>query len=141
MKKWVKFYESRNMRPVRFSRDVPTRWNSTYKLLCQSNEYKDLLYDFMRYNVTLIILHHTQWNMCVKICQLVKMFNDATNTLFGVYYPTTNLFIIETLNIVDARYDCISQDEDLKSCILVMKSKWCSYYSNIPLIFLLGFMK
>ena len=33
---------------------------------------------------------------------------------------------------------CISQDEDLKPCILVMKFKWCSYYSNIPLIYLLG---
>ena len=55
MKKWVKFCESRNMCGVRFSRD--TRWNSTYKLLCQSDEYKDLLCAFMCYNVTSIILH------------------------------------------------------------------------------------
>ena len=40
--------------------------------------------------------------MCTKICQLLKVFNDTTNTLFGVYYPTTNLFIIEALNIVGA---------------------------------------
>ena len=38
--------------------------------------------------------------MCTKICQLLKVLNNATTTLFGVYYPTTNLFIIETLNIV-----------------------------------------
>ena len=48
MKKWVKFCESRNMRDIRFSHDVPTRWNSMYKLLYQSDEYKDLLCDFMR---------------------------------------------------------------------------------------------
>ena len=76
----------------------------------------------MRYNFTSIILHPSQ---------LLKVFNDATNTLSGIYYSTTKLFMIETLNIVGTLYDCISQDEDLKSCILVMKSKWCSYYSNI----------
>ena len=46
----------------------------------------------MRYNVSFIILHPTQWNICSKICQLLKVFNDVTNTLFGIYYPTTNLF-------------------------------------------------
>ena len=60
MKKWVKFCESRNMRGIRFSHDVPTHWNSTYKLLCQSDEYKYLLCDFMRYNVSSIILHPAQ---------------------------------------------------------------------------------
>ena len=96
------------MHGVRFSCDIPTYWNSAYKLLCQSDEYKDLLCDFMRYNVRSIILHPTQWNMCTKICQLLKVFNDAITTLFGVYYPTTNLFMIETFNIVSALYDCIS---------------------------------
>ena len=65
------------------------------------------------------------------------MFNDATNTLSDIYYPTTNLFMIKALNIVDALYDCISQEEDLKPFILVMKAKWCSYYANIPIIYLL----
>ena len=44
---------------VRFSLDVLTRWNFTYKLLSQSNEYKELLYDFMHYNINSIILHPT----------------------------------------------------------------------------------
>ena len=56
----------------------------------------------MRYNVSYIILHPSQWNMCIKICQLLKVFNDTTNTLSGVYYPITNLFIIEALNIIGA---------------------------------------
>ena len=46
--------------------------------------------------------------MYTKICQLLKVFNDATNTLSDIYYPTTNLFMIEALNIVDTLYDCIS---------------------------------
>ena len=51
--------------------------------------------------------------ICVlKICQLLKVFNDATNTLSGIYYPTVNLFMVEALNIVGVLYDCISQDED-----------------------------
>ena len=48
------------MRGVRFSHDVLTHWNSTYKLLCQSNEYKEMLCDFMRYNISSIILNLTQ---------------------------------------------------------------------------------
>ena len=100
--KWIKFCESRNMRLVRFSCDVSTRWNSKYKLLCQSDEYKELLCDFIYYNVSSIILYHIQWNIYTKIYQLLKVFNDVTNTLSGVYYLITNLFIIETLNLVGA---------------------------------------
>ena len=66
------------------------------------------------------------------------MFNNATNTLFGVYYPITNLFIIETLNIVGAFDECMSQERELKLCIVVMKSKWLDYYAKIPIIYLLG---
>ena len=69
MKKLVKFCESRNMHGVRFSHDVLICWNSTYKLLCQSDEFKNLFCDFMRYNVTSIILHFSQWNMHTKIYQ------------------------------------------------------------------------
>ena len=66
------------------------------------------------------------------------MFNDATNTLSGVYYPTINLFMIAALNIVGVFYDCMCKEKELKSCILVMKSKWCDYFANIPIIYLLG---
>ena len=64
------------------------------------------------------------------------MFNDATTILSGVYYPTTNLFMIEVLNIIGALYDCMSQEKELKSCIEVMQAKWCDYYANIPIIYL-----
>ena len=78
-----------------------------------------------------------QTNPYSKICQLLKVFNDATNTLSGVCYLTTNLFIIETLNIIGAFDECVSQESELKTCIEVMKSKRLDYYANIPLIYLL----
>ena len=55
-----------------------------------------------------------------------------------IYYPTTNLFIIESLNIGGAFDERMSQESGLKSCIKVMKSKWLDYYANISLIYLLG---
>ena len=100
--KWISFCQSRNMWLVRFARNVPTHWNSTYKLFCQSDKYKYLLCDFMRYNVSYILLHLIQWYMYSKIYQLLKVFNDVTNTFFDIYYSTTNLFIIESFNIVGA---------------------------------------
>ena len=76
--------------------------------------------------------------MCTKICQLLKVFNDVTNTLFDVYYRTTNLFVIEALNIVGAFDEYMSQELELKTCIDVIKSKLLDYYANIPIIYLLG---
>ncbi|KAK3219700.1 hypothetical protein Dsin_013670 [Dipteronia sinensis] len=39
-------------RAIRFPRDVPTHWNSTYKLLARSYEYRDLLVTFIQYHKT-----------------------------------------------------------------------------------------
>ena len=44
----------------------------------------------MRYNVSSIILHPQQWYMCTKIFQLLKVFNDAINTLFDIYNKYLN---------------------------------------------------
>ena len=77
-------------------------------------------------------------DMCNKIYQLLKVFNDAANILSDIYYPTTQLFTIESLNIVGAFDNCITPEPDLISCIEVMKVKWLDYYKNISNIYLLG---
>ena len=76
--------------------------------------------------------------MYTKIYQLLKVYNDTTNTLPGIYYPTANLFIIESLNIVGAFDDCMTQEPKLVQCIQVLKSKWLDYYQNILIIYLFG---
>ena len=59
MKQWVRYCKQNGRRVIKFSRDVPTRWNSTYKMLAQSYEYKDLLVSFIRFHVPTIQLFET----------------------------------------------------------------------------------
>ena len=111
-----------NMRPKKFSQDITTRWNSTYKLLSESVEYKELLVSFITYNVPSISIQLKHWYVCIKILQLLRVFNDATNALYGVYYPTTHLFLIQSVNIVGAFNDC-EFNVQLSSCVAVMRTK------------------
>ena len=54
----MNFCKGCNRRPRKFSRDVLTCLNSTYKLLCDSDDYKKkLLCDFMQHNISNIILY------------------------------------------------------------------------------------
>ena len=71
--------------------------------------------------------------ICILKFELLKVFNDATNILPDIYYPTTNLFIIKSLNIVGAFDDCMSQKPNLVSFIQVMKSKWLNYIKTFQL--------
>ncbi|KAL5856117.1 hypothetical protein ACOSQ4_005919 [Xanthoceras sorbifolium] len=134
MKRWTRFCISHRKHPIRFSCDVPTRWKSTYKLLCESYEYRELLIRFMQYNISSINLYPQHWDVCIKICELLKLFNDATNTLSGIYYPNIHLFFIEALNIVGAFSQC-ANDQLLADCVKVMKSTWLNYYKDIPIIY------
>ena len=137
MKDWCRFCKQNGKRPRRFSRDVPTRWNSTYELLNQSFEYKVLLCAFISTNVPQLELSRQHWNICHKILDCLKVFNDATYTLSGVYYPTTHLFIIECVNIAGV-FEEYEDDEQLGATIKAMKSKWLTYYKHIPFIYLVA---
>ena len=110
------------MHPIKFHRDITTHWNSTYKLLNKSVEYRDLLVSFITYNVPSISLQLNHWDTCIKILELLRVFNDATNALSGVYYPTTHLFLIQNVNIVGAINEC-ELDVQLSLCAAAMKTK------------------
>ncbi|KAK3222295.1 hypothetical protein Dsin_009320 [Dipteronia sinensis] len=124
-------------RAIRFPRDVPTHWNSTYKLLARSYEYMDLLVTFIQYHVSHINLYQSHWDACSNVCGLLKVLYTATNNLSGVYYPTTNLFIIESLNIAGAFAHCES-DSELHESVTAMKDKWLEYYKEFPNIYLIA---
>ena len=58
-----------------------------------------------------------------KKISIIKVFNDVINILFGVYYPTTYLFLIKNINIVGVFEECVVKKAELVLCIRVMKSK------------------
>ncbi|KZV15909.1 hypothetical protein F511_14548 [Dorcoceras hygrometricum] len=72
MKQWGRFCKANGMRAKRFARDVPTRWNSTYKLLLSTFEYKELLCGFFGQVVqsSSLYLFSNQWNICTIICEI-----------------------------------------------------------------------
>ncbi|KAL5738266.1 hypothetical protein ACOSP7_031027 [Xanthoceras sorbifolium] len=134
MKQWARYCKSNGKHPIRFSRDVPTRWNSKYKLLCESYDYRELLVRFMQHNVSSVNLYAHNWDVCTKICMLLKVFHDATTSLSGIYYPTSHLFLCEAINIVDALNEC-AQVIELSACVAAMRDRWLNYYRDIPSIY------
>ena len=57
--------------------------------------------------------------------------------LSGVYYPTTHLFIFESINIAGAFCHCES-DISIREVVHAMKQKWLDYYAEIPNIYLIA---
>ena len=119
----------------RFPRDVPNRWNSTYELLEASNRYNVLLCNFFTTYYSDFELHPSNWVVCEKLLDILKVFKDATCILSGVYYPTSHLFIHEACNIVGILYEH-KDDPGLAYPIKKMLDKWLNYYKTIPLTYL-----
>ena len=74
----------------------------------------------------------------------MKNFNDATNILSGIYYPTSNIFLLTYLDIVgvlaDPNDDDFDDTIDLTECIKSMRQKWIYYYKYILLFYLVAFV-
>ena len=142
MKEWHNFCKINQQRPKRFPKDIPTRWNSCYKLLVETYAHKDLLSSFIHQYLPELNLWSAKWDICAKILDILKYFNDATNTLSGVYFPTTHLFIIEALNIVGMfeNIDPIPNVtlDSINVTLIEMRNKWINYYAEIPIIYLVA---
>ena len=72
-----------------------------------------------------------------KFCGLSKVINNATKNLSSVYYLTTDLFIIESLNIAGAFSHCASDIQLLES-VTAMNEKWLDYYREFSNIYLIA---
>ena len=69
---------------------------------------------------------------------MLKVFNDATNNFSSIYYPITNVFIIESVNIVYAFSECASDIQLLECINATEKIKWLDYYMEFPTIYLIA---
>ena len=97
---------------------------------------------FFPQHIQHITLFPNQWEICDKILEILKFFNNATKNFSGVYYLTTHLFILESLNIVgtlDKHVDSRdSNDIILFEAVNVMKRKWLNYFRGISLLYLIA---
>jgi hypothetical protein len=134
---WLKYCEYHNVHPKRFPKDVGHRWNSTYTLLCASLEYKNVLCSFARDNIPNSNVLPQTWDFCAKIVEILKFFNDATYTFSYVYKSTSNLFLVESVNVACAFNEGLKIIQIYEG-IIQMKMKWLSYYKIIPDIYLIA---
>ena len=82
------------------------------------------------FSSTCSIYHNflSQYEICDKILEILKFFNNAIHIFSGVYYPTTHLFIFESLNIIGTLDEHVESPDPndivLFEAINVMKRKW-----------------
>lgn len=136
-KKWRQYCRENDMHPKRFSKDVPTRWNSTYDLLNDSYKYRHALCNFFTQEQVNCCLFPNQWDSCSSLMALLKIFKEATESLSGVYYPTSPLVIEHCVKIVLV-FKSLIKIPNLKACITEMKNKWLKYFFFIPDVFLVA---
>ena len=87
-----------------------------------------------------VYLYSNHWDVCAKICNILKKNSDATNNFSGIYYPTSNIFMLECLNIIGTLHE-VENSEDidnliLHDCIKTMRLKLLAYFTEIPPLYL-----
>ncbi|KAG6413353.1 hypothetical protein SASPL_126062 [Salvia splendens] len=120
--------------------DVPTRWNSTYLMLCSGIKYRHV-FDKLRFED----LNYTQcpteeeWVRGEVICRFLKPFYNITTLISGSSYPTSNLYFMEIWKIASLLNKMSEyQDAVVKSMALKMKLKFDKYWKEHSEILSIG---
>ena len=93
------------MKRKNISLDIPTRWNSTYKLLQNITKYKKVvqLYEMQLSNnnidVDVDVLNDYDWHITDLLRYLFEIFDTSTNIFCSVYYPTSHRVIMQITSI------------------------------------------
>ncbi|KAM3382021.1 zinc finger BED domain-containing protein RICESLEEPER 2-like [Capsicum galapagoense] len=76
--------------------DVSTRWNSTYLMLESALSYEKV-FDCLHFHDRPYVHRPTldQWRRAEKICEVLEPFNEITNLLSDLSYPTSNLYFMQ----------------------------------------------
>ena len=128
-----------NIKPRHFSLDTPTRWNSTYKLLCEVAPYHEVITILYNNNQSSDagIITNQHWDLSNKVCAILQSFDSATKIFSLVYDPNIHLVITECIKIVSTLTSFYG-DPILDVLITSMISKFLSYFVDIPHIYGLG---
>lgn len=135
--KWAIFCKDHDLEPKKILLDKPNRWNSTYKMLNDSFEYRETLCSFFEQQQCGIVLFPSQWDHCTDLCELLKLFKNIIVELSDVYFLNSWLVVDNCVRIAFAlKY--FSSCAYLGDCIARMKEKWLKYFLHIPDVFLVA---
>ncbi|GJW79374.1 zinc finger BED domain-containing protein RICESLEEPER 2 [Tanacetum coccineum] len=135
--RYVKICKDAEKPCLRPNWDVPTRWNSTYHMFLSGLKqqttlayYHDVLANKNRCN------HFSaeSWVIIQSLTQLLEVFNNATEILSGVYYPTSPLVLQQIFFMSTALSEYELEGGILSSMIKPMKKKLRKYFQHMPSI-------
>ncbi|KAK9672036.1 hypothetical protein RND81_12G071600 [Saponaria officinalis] len=112
--------------------DCPTRWNSTFKMLCRALYFREA-YSSMslssRYDVRFPSLPtEAEWVRINKICALLNPFDEITTLMSGRNYPTSNLYLKSVWKIECLLLEYAScEDEFVRVMAQTMKFQFVGY--------------
>jgi hypothetical protein len=133
--------------------DVVTRWNSTYHMLKCALEYdrafEALTHEDIHYAHEPLV---EEWEMAKKLCDILKLFSDATELLSGSKYPTSNLYFDQIWQIkLLLEKESTNSNVLIRAMIYEMTEKFQKYWDLsylqicVPVIldpkFKLGYLK
>ena len=133
-----------NMKRKNISLDIPTRWNSTYKLLQNITKYKKVvqLYEMQlsknnNNDVDQHVLNDYDWHIADLLRYLFEIFDTSTNIFCSVYYPTSHRVSMQITSIYMVLQNYLSY-EIFNDTIFAMIEKIKKYWGEIPLIYYIG---
>ncbi|GJW30076.1 zinc finger BED domain-containing protein RICESLEEPER 2-like protein [Tanacetum coccineum] len=133
--RYVKICKDAEKPCLRPNWDVPTRWNSTYHMFLSGLKQQNTLAYFHDVLANKNRCNHfpaENWVIIQSLTQLLEVFNNATEILSGVYYPTSPLVLqqIFFMSTVLSEYEL--EGGILSSMIKPMKKKLRKYFQHMP---------
>ncbi|XP_027171948.1 zinc finger BED domain-containing protein RICESLEEPER 2-like [Coffea eugenioides] len=116
--------------------DVPTRWNSTYRMLSSALYYR-LAFCHLQLSDSNFRSCPSleEWGRVEKICSFLQVFYEATNAFSGSKYPTSNLYFPQVFKIqLKLSEECNSSDDFMKRIASQMFVKFNKYWSEFNLL-------
>lgn len=79
--------------------DMKTRWNSTDLILKSVKSHTEAIQTFLNQYFSYENVFDEQFQVAFGVMTSLKTFNDETNILSRIYYPTVNLVLQKIFHI------------------------------------------
>lgn len=125
-----KFCHENNARYTRPKFDNNTRWNSTYLMLQDALNRKNILSSFYSTQCQ-HDLFDDDWATISKLLEILEVFYVATVNLSGTYYPTICNVLYHCFKITNM-FNQFKAYEEWRPLIISMEEKFKKYYEKMP---------